>query len=490
MSSHQKQCLLIALILFLALILRIIPLTYSHFWDETVFLQHARVMLDGRANYEEFIHRPPLLSALYAVGFALWDNIYVANLVQGVVTTLAVLFAFLYIRQVWTPVAALFGAFLLAFTPYFVKASHDLLTDMPALTFMFASMWLFAKPDAWSALLAGVVFALAIQTRFTSLFLVIYFALDAASRERRQSLLYMSAGAAAAIAPYLLWVRWRYGSFFYSFALARRIVTEWTAPVPSSFYARALLEIFPVSLWLFFAVGILLSLVPWNMLPGKSGLPGSSPLLLQLHAQARRQIVLLLWGLAFFFYMLRIPHKEVRYLLPLAIPVVVISSLGLAALYDWFRHQAVKIRAVGLLLGAAVIMLQYAAPLHKLWGPWMDASLSEEVQIAQYIRNVSSEGDTVYAAHIFPVLAFYSERRTESLLPFQENFYQEWSDVMRQPGFLVYFHPDKITEIHAINPSLKPDRQFLAATPNFSLLKVFPSATVYRYMPKPGLSEK
>ena len=39
------------------------------------------------------------------------------------------------------------------------------------------------------------------------------------------------------------------------------------------------------------------------------------------------------------FYMLTIPHKEVRYLLPLAIPVVVVSALGLAALYHWFERQ-------------------------------------------------------------------------------------------------------------------------------------------------------
>ena len=88
----------LALILALAALVRAVPLTYSHFWDEAVFLQHAGVILDGRANYQEFFQRPPLLPVLYALGFALWDDIYVANIVQAVVTTLGVLFAFLYVR--------------------------------------------------------------------------------------------------------------------------------------------------------------------------------------------------------------------------------------------------------------------------------------------------------------------------------------------------------------------------------------------------------
>ena len=246
MSTRFNHRWWLAVILLLALLVRTVPLTYSHFWDETVFLQNAKVMLDGRTNYDELGLRPPLLSALYALGFAIWDNLYVANLVQGVVTTLVVLFAFLYLRGVFGVAAALFGAFLFAFTPYFVEASHELLTDMPALGLMLAAMWLFDKPGPRFAPLAGAVYALAIQTRFTSLFLIFYFGLDAIlSPKKMRNLAFLLAGAAAAITPYLLWVRWNYGSFFFPFVMARRIVTEWTAPVPARFYWNALPEIFP-----------------------------------------------------------------------------------------------------------------------------------------------------------------------------------------------------------------------------------------------------
>jgi 4-amino-4-deoxy-L-arabinose transferase-like glycosyltransferase len=494
MSTRLNYSLLLAVILLLALLVRTVPLTYSHFWDETVFLQHAKVILDSRTNFDELALRPPLLSVLYALGFAIWDNVYVANLVQGVVTTLVVLFAFLYVRGVFGVAAAFFSAFLFAFTPYFAEASHQLLTDMPALALMLAAMWLFDKPGPRLALLAGAVYALAIQTRFTSLFLIFYFALDATlSPKKLRNLALLLAGAAAAITPYLLWVRWNYGSFFFPFVMARRIVTEWTAPVPARFYWNALTEIFPYSMWLFFGVGALLPIARWARWRRNGDGARSLASITESSDQTKRQIVLLIWGAAFLVYMLRIPHKEVRYLLPLAIPVGVISALGLAALCRWFARQTTPVRVVGLLLGVAIMIVDYATPFQKLMGPWYDQSLIEPwikerevwetVQIARYLREVSTPDDTIYAAHNFPVLAFYSERRTVSLLPIQENFNQAWPDLMKQPGFLVYFHPDKIKEIHSINPSLKPDRRFLENCPNFRVDRVFPTATVYRYLP-------
>jgi len=217
----------LALLLGLALFVRVFPLSYSHFWDETVFLQDAKVIVDGRANYDEFFERPPLLSAAYALGFALWDNIYVANVVQGLWTVSAVLFALLYVRKTFGLIAGLCAAFLLAFGPYFVETSHELLTDMPAVALMLAAMWLFDRSGVPCALLAGVACALSIETRFTSLFLMLYFLLEVAFTPKKlRQLVLFGVGAAASLAPYLIWLKLKYQSFFYPFVLARRIVSR------------------------------------------------------------------------------------------------------------------------------------------------------------------------------------------------------------------------------------------------------------------------
>ena len=54
---------------------------------------------------------------------------------------------------------------------------------------------------------------------------------------------------------------------------------------------------------------------------------------------------------------------------------------------------------------------------------------------------------------------------------------------MSYPGYFVYFLPERIGEIHALYPALKPGRQFLATHLNFVEVKAFPIATVCRYTP-------
>lgn len=453
-----------------------------------MYLQHAKVIVEGRTNYDEFEYRPPLLPLMYALGFAAWNHVYVANLVQGVVTTLAVLFVFLYVKPLFGLAPAMFAAFLMAFTPYFVGASHDLLTDMPAVALILMAMWLFDKPGARFALLSGVASALAVQTRFTSLFVFVYFVLDAilSPRRKMRSLALLVAGAVVAMAPYLIWVRWSYGSFLHPFVIARRITDEWTAPVPHSFYYSGLLQIFPVSMLLLLGFGILCASVRAVRHRQTGDSLGSLAGEAEAGAEEKRQIVLLVWGLAFFVYMLSIPHKEVRYLLPLAIPFVVVSALGLGELARWLSRRTIPVMVAGLLLCLAVGMWDYAPSFQKLMGPWIDRSESETVRIARYLHEVSLPGDTIYAAHDFPVLAFYSERRTISLLPIQADFDKAWRDLMARPGFLVYFDPAGIGETHSANPSFKPDRLFLESSPDFRVVRVFSRATVYGYAPARG----
>jgi hypothetical protein len=108
--------------------------------------------------------------------------------------------------------------------------------------------------------------------------------------------------------------------------------------------------------------------------------------------------------------MLTIPHKEVRYLLPLAIPVIVISSLGIITLYRWAMLQAAPVKIAALLFVAIILVVDDAAALKPLAGPVVDESKSATVQIAEYLRDISSPADTIYAAHDFRVLLWPQDR--------------------------------------------------------------------------------
>jgi hypothetical protein len=163
--------------------------------------------------------------------------------------------------------------------------------------------------------------------------------------------------------------------------------------------------------------------------------------------------------------------------------VVIVSALGAAQIGRWLARRAMPFKAFGLLLAAAVAAVEFGPPFAKLTQPWIDASETQTVQVARYIRAISTPADTLYAAHEFPVLAFYSERNTKSLLPIQDDFEKTWRDWMTNPGYLVYYLPSGIKETHSKNPSFKPNPSFMDTHPNFRIVREFPEAIVYRYDP-------
>src|SRR5260370_9286716 len=82
--SHRRQlfleCAFVFLLIAAAFVLRLWPLSRTHFWDETVYLQNAEVICCGKANYSELDSRPPLLSLIFASVFLLWHPGYAASI--------------------------------------------------------------------------------------------------------------------------------------------------------------------------------------------------------------------------------------------------------------------------------------------------------------------------------------------------------------------------------------------------------------------------
>ncbi len=481
-TLSRRQAAGLAAILLLALLLRVVPLSFSHFWDEAVFMQHALVMLDGRTNYDEFYHRPPLLSVLYAGAFALWQDIYAAQMVQGLATTLGVLFGFLYARRAFGVRVALGCALFLAFTPYLVFISWQLLTDMPAVTLLLGAMWLFDRTGARWALAAGVMVGLAILTRYTSGFVLLYFGLLlVAGLSSWLRLLLLGIGAGVAVAPYLVWSKLTFGGFLHPMEHARNIVTLWTAPVPGRLYWEGLFQVFPISVWvlLLLALALLVRRIAASA-RGRRAAQAAPP---AVDGSSRLLAALLAWGAAYFAYMLSVPHKEVRYLAPLAIPVCVAAAVGLDALLARLERGGKGVKGAALAVTALVAVLEFAPGFRKLGYPWVENWEWPTVQVAGWLARHSAPGDVIYAVHDFPVLAFYSGRKTVPLLPIQDQFAARWRAVMDRPGYFVHFRPEGVKESHGIYRVLLPGRAFLDNTPGFAPVADFGFAIVYRYRP-------
>ncbi len=335
--------MLLFLLVAAAFLVRIWGISKDHFWDEMVYLQNAQVICCGKINYSELDFRPPLISLIFAGVFLLWHHIYAACIVTAFLNALGPLFLYLAGRLSVGRLPAAIAALLLAFSPFFVGVFPDgfasdatgnsLLTDSPALTLVLLAFWLLlraldresATRFAW----AGLVLALSILMRFGTLPSVgMLFLLPLAAKRRWKALIACGAGFLVGLVPYLIWSRLNYGAFFST------LHDGWThveGTVESIFfYLRNSAVIFtPVAMF-----GLVVAATSWlwrrfGASPSRprfaSAFPSNlSPLVLQTF--------LWLWLLTEFVFFSAMPHKEPRYILPLAPPFLLLAGSGLALL--------------------------------------------------------------------------------------------------------------------------------------------------------------
>ena len=443
---HNKTTLVLLLILFIfAAYLRIFPLQYSHFWDEAVYLQHARMFIEGRTNYSELDMRPPFISVLYAFGFLIWDNIYVANIVQGLITALVVPISYLFMRENFTQRSAVLTALLFAFSPYLVDFSHNLLTNSPAVTLMMASVYLYSRSDGKSHLGSGIMFGISVLTRFTSLFLVVFFALQLLLTIRQESswkrMLLFSIGSAAVLVPYMSWAYVSFGDFAYTFKLARHIIIEYLPYVNPSKYYYAFFEIF--------LVVALLGLLAWL-----AGVVLNARTLYNNNPTFVSECALFFWGILYVSYMMTIPVKETRYLLPLYVAVLPLSGLGIDRSIEALGRRSKVFRNISVGSLALALAVEFSPSFTQMGKGWVDDDVWVQVEIAQYISSIANENEVIYARTSYPVFAYYSEIKTIPTDKFEWCFDDCWQDHMVEEGFYVHARSDE-------GKDAKPQREFL-----------------------------
>ena len=473
---HRISLVVLLVTFILAFFLRTFPLTFSHYWDEAVYLQNAKVISEGRTNYSELSYRPPMLSVFFAAGFLLWDNVYVANIVEGLLTSLVVLFSYLLVRSIWGEVTAIVVAVLFAFSPYIVEQSHQLMSDFPAVSLMTASLLLFTRGRKSSFFFSGVLYSLSVLTRFTSIFLLVYFALFViVFRKNIKILVPFFLGAVLCMLPFLAWAQYNYGSFLFPFVHARRVITEWSGYIPPSVFFHGIREIFP----LIVSVGLIAGIVKIVVSLSRQLARSDRTLLERLSGlddTLRHELLLLSWGSLFFIYMLTIPHKETRYLAPLVIPVLVLSAAGVVYMYKTLRERSKFILATVVVVLIALAVRDFYPLYQRLEAPLVDDSVYGSVAIAQYLEEISGPGDTIYAVTNFPVLAFYSSRKTVSLLEVKKDSHERWREFMNAAGFYVYFTLDAEKDVLF-------QKDFLDKTKNFEEINNLGDTIVYRYSP-------
>ena len=375
LNRNRSLAIFLAVLFLAAFLVRLWGMSKSHYWDEMVYLQNAQVICCGKINYSELDFRPPLLSLLYAGVFLLWRHIFAACIVTALVNALAPVFLFFAGRLSVGRLPAAIATLLLAFSPFFLgifpagfdsdDTGNSLLTDSPALTLVLLSLWLLLRalqrPTIFRFFSAGIALALCILMRFGSIpSVAMLLLLPLATRIRWKALAATLSGLAVGIAPYLLWSRFTYGSFLHTLRVGWANVE---GPVePFTYFLRNAATIFtPVAL-----IGLLLSLIAHltSLRAPHAPAPATSPL---------RFVKPYLWlwlflGLLFFSLM---PHKEPRYILPLAPPVLLLASSGLA-LFTALPNKPLGQAAACLL--AVVLFLTFLPLRERLSTPFLNAA--------------------------------------------------------------------------------------------------------------------
>jgi len=159
---------ILGLILVLAAYLRIINLDgfFIYDYDEGVYSESARMIVKGYLPHVDFFSsQPPHFILCIAAFFGLFGmNIVVARLFIVVASLIAIASAYLIARRIEDFKAGLVAAFVLSISPYFLRQSRSVMSEVPSISLALLGIWLFFEAfkhkDNRYLLLSGLVVCL------------------------------------------------------------------------------------------------------------------------------------------------------------------------------------------------------------------------------------------------------------------------------------------------------------------------------------------
>lgn len=476
---ERRQCVRInaewvflLLLVAAAFLVRVWGMSRGHFWDEAVYLQNAEVICCGKTNYSELDSRPPLLSLIFAATFLFWTSVYAASIVTALLNAFGPLFIYLAGRTLVGRLAAALASLLLAFSPFFVIAGNSLLADTPTLTLLLFALWLLVralrKQTSLNFAAAGFVMSLAVLMRFASLAAVGVLALLVLATARWwRAVLACAAGFVVGFAPYLLWSRVRYGGFLATF------LNGWMnfgGPEESRlYYLRNFGNIFS---WLTLA-GLALWIGRWAWQRTRRTVHGRSDFGSPLRPHWTATF-LWIWAVGLFVFYSALPHKELRYIMPAAPPLFLLAGSGLAVLTQGGR----TVRIAGGAILAAALCYSFLPIRQRLVLPFIDHSVSDEMEVSDFLNHTVPAGTVLYSNFNYPVFAFYTNLPVYELPEGGPALYDQLNNLPTD-GVLIAYKPD--TE--AVDD---PRLDWLDHNAHFYRFREFPTLVVYQYRVEPA----
>jgi len=463
-----------------ALVVRLWGMSRMHFWDETAYLQNAEVICCGKINYSELNFRPPLISLLFSFVYLFWHHIYAACIATGLLNALSPALLFLCGRRIANPVSAAIASLLLAFSPFFVgifppgfvsdNTGNGLLTDCPALTLILLAFWLLlralAKPTGPRFAAAGFVLALTVLMRFASLSSVgVLSLLVLRAKRRTRAAAACALGFAIGMSPYLCWSRLRYGGFLTTFQ-AGWINLDGPAESPF-FYLINFNNIF--SRIVLIGLALWAADRAWHLWKARRSHPRPGAInTAENESFGKLDSFLWLWAAALLVFFSALSHKEPRYAIPLAPPLLLLAASGLSLLTTGRK----AVRLPGAVFLVAALAYTFLPTMRLVQSPFFNHGTSGEMQVSDYLNQAFPPATVLYATDNYPDYAYYTNLQIHPVEETGPDLYDTLNRLPVDGIFIALKQSDAFSS---------PMIGWLDANPRFHRLCEYPTLVLYSY---------
>lgn len=241
----------------------------SLWWDSAVYIGMGKYIYSlGQSGLWEparSLMMPVLLGFFWKAGI----NPAIAGVILGVVFSAAsILFLYLIIKELSGKKAAIIFSLLFALNIQLITYSKAVLTDIPAMFFALAAVWLLIKSRL---VLAGAVTAMAVLTKFTSLILLPVMLAGILLRKKEQlpGSKSFALGFSGLIVPYLVINTLVYKNPIYPIIAGQQLISSvvgnYTCPNSPIFYLNQTIIQIPLLLISLAAVIIVARKKDWRL---------------------------------------------------------------------------------------------------------------------------------------------------------------------------------------------------------------------------------
>jgi len=398
-ACSRKKILIsvVVLLTLFAFMIRLFPIDRSYFfWDESVYLLYGQYFKEGWSPLVEFYQRPPLLP--YILSLSPFSYEICAKIKVALLNALIIPVVFLIGRE-WSDRTGLVAASIACMFPFHVLYSRYIMTDSTSILFFAFCVFLYYRglknKSYLLTMIAGFFLALTILAKFTNLMIgALLVPLFLYYRRANYIKTFLSlAVALATFVPYFILNNRVFGDILYPFFGGFHVVAEkW--PVDYSFVFQSLYG---------FLSPVLVAAI----------LFGAYHIIRRPNA---KNLFVMYWAVlavAYFFFIVQrgvdkppgIEWMTQRFLFPLLVPAVIISSIAISRLkVRWIA----ALMLLFILFGAGYYSIMFTQAIE------LESGLRHVTKdIGAYVNENTGKDDLITCVFNCPSFAYYAQRKTD-----------------------------------------------------------------------------